>query len=116
MPEPPNELGAAGRDLWDSVTGRYELETHEAALLTEAVRTLDHLAALDLLVRTEGRVIETPQGARAHPALVEGRQQRMAFSRLLAALRLPSDDGTGKASRPQKRGGMRAPYSIRPGA
>ncbi|MGB3772871.1 MAG: hypothetical protein WBA00_17170 [Rhodococcus sp. (in: high G+C Gram-positive bacteria)] len=34
---------------------------------------------------------ESPQGVRAHPALVELRQQRLAFTKLVAALAIPAD-------------------------
>ena len=52
----------------------------------------------------------TSQGPRVHPALVELRQQRIALARLLAALRVPTGEDTGRA---QHRTGVRGVYGIR---
>jgi hypothetical protein len=111
----PAGTRAPGKRLWASVTGDYDLEEHETALLVEAVRTVDLLADLDALVRAEGPMVELPQGVRAHPAAVEARQQRIALARLLASLRLPAgEDGDQQASaRPQRRVGARGVYGIR---
>lgn len=107
VPRTPTGLRAAGRRLWDSVTGAFELEEHEIALLTQAVRTVDLLEQLDAAVRRDGPL--GPDG-RAHPAAVEARQQRIALARMLAALRLPSGDED--ASRPQRRVGARGVYGV----
>lgn len=111
----PSGLKAPGRRLWASVVEEYDLEEHERALLVEAVRTVDLLAELDNLVRTEGAVIDSPQGRKANPAAVEARQQRIALARLLAALRLPAgdEDEQGTNGRPQRRVGVRGTYGIR---
>lgn len=113
--KPPTGLRAAGRRLWDSVVGPYDLDEHELALLVEAVRTVDLLADLDAAVRRDGALVESPQGQRAHPAAVEARQQRIALARLLASLRLPAGEaGDHQASaRPQRRVGVRGTYGIR---
>jgi hypothetical protein len=114
-PKPPAGAKAAGRRLWSSITDDYELDEHELALLREAVRTVDLLADLDVVVKREGPIVDTPQGQKAHPAAVEARQQRIALARILAALRLPSgEEGDQKASaRPQRRSGARGVYDIR---
>lgn len=109
----PAGLAAAGRKLWTAIVDDYELDEHESALLLEAARTVDQLNLLQDSVATDGVVIESPQGAKAHPALVEARQQRIALARILSALRLPDDD-SGK--KPQQRQGARGLYTIRPGA
>lgn len=113
---PPEGTEEAGRRLWDSVLTEYELEEHERALLVEAVRTVDLLARLEVIVTEEGPVIDSPQGRKAHPAAVEGRQQRIALARLLAALRLPAGDEEDRQSgarRPQRRAGARGVYGIK---
>jgi hypothetical protein len=112
---PPAGSGARGKRLWSSVAGRFELDEHELALLTEAVRTVDVLADLDAAVRRDGPLVESPQGLKAHPAAVEARQQRIVLARLLAALRVPAgEDGDHQASaRPQRRAGARGVYGIR---
>jgi hypothetical protein len=101
--------------LWDSVVSAFELDEHELALLVEAVRTIDALNLLDAAVRRDGPLQESPQGTRAHPAVVEARQQRIALARILAALRLPSGEvGDEKANaRPQRRVGARGTYGVR---
>jgi len=114
-PDPPKGTAAAGRALWRSVVADYDLEEHERALLVEAVRTVDLLAELDIIIKDEGAVVESPQGRKANPAAVEARQQRIALARLLAALRLPAGDEGDQAAgaRPQRRVGARGVYGIR---
>jgi hypothetical protein len=112
---PPSSLRAAGKRLWASVAEHYDLEEHERALLVEAARTVDLLDDLEALVRADGAVIDSPQGRKANPAVVEVRQQRIALARLLAALRLPAgEEGDEQAgARPQRRVGVRGTYGIR---
>ncbi len=76
-PSPPRGTGRAGAALWRAVTAEYELEQH-ALLLREAIRTLDVLDDLAVRVTRDGAVVASSQGEgdRAHPALVEARQQR----------------------------------------
>ncbi len=92
----------------------YELEEHELLLLREAVRTVDVLDDLTAQVAADGSVVESPQGSKAHPALVEARQQRIALARLLAALRLPAGEESeaGGDRRPQRRMGVRGVYGV----
>ncbi|MBA3800221.1 MAG: terminase [Geodermatophilaceae bacterium] len=101
-PKPPPGTGAGGRRLWRSVADAYELDEHERAVLVECVRTVDLLDALDAAIRRDGPLTDA---GRAHPAAAEARQQRIVLARLLAALRLPTDDETG--TRPQRRVGVR---------
>ena len=110
-PRPPRGLKTPGRRLWRDVQGKYELEEHEAALLTEMCRVADRLDALARVIDAEG-VIEAATG-RAHPALVESRQLGIAFARLSASLRLPAGaegDYQSGARRPQRRTGVRGTY------
>jgi len=110
----PPGLGPAGRRLWSSVVGPFELDEHERALLVEAVRTVDLLDQLDAAVRNDGPMLDSPQGLRAHPAAVESRQQRITLARLLAALRLPAgEDGDRQANaRPPRKTATRGVYGI----
>ncbi len=112
---PPAGLRTAGKRLWRSVLQEYELEEHERAMLLEACRSLDLLDQLDAAVRRDGAMVESQQGARAHPAAVEARQQKIALARLLAALRLPagSEGDQAEGRRPQRRVGARGVYGIR---
>ena len=116
-PRPPSGAGVAGAKLWRAVLDEYELEEHELLLLLlrEAVRTVDTLDALEARVTADGPLLGSSQGDRAHPALVEARQQRIALARLLAALRLPAGEESetaGQDRRPQRRMGVRGVYGV----
>ncbi len=111
-PRSPKGAGEAGVALWDAVLEEYELEQHELLLLREAVRTVDTLDVLEARVAADGPLLGSSQGERAHPALVEARQQRIALARLLAALRLPAGEEESGDRRPQRRVGVRGVYGI----
>jgi hypothetical protein len=78
--------------LWQSTVAEFELEEHELVLLREACRTADAVDALQAAVDGEGVLNVSPQGVRAHPALVELRAQRICFARLVAQLGLPTGE------------------------
>jgi len=103
----PPGLKAGGRKLWRSVTDEFELGEHELSILLEAARTVDALDALQAIVRDEGVTNTSPQGLRAHPALVEARQQRVTLAKLVASLRIPLDDDQEASRTPQRRSGVR---------
>ncbi len=113
-PAPPKGTQKAGAALWTAVLDEYDLEAHEILLLREAVRTVDALDSLEARVAADGPLLGSSQGDRAHPALVEARQQRIALARLLAALRLPAgEEEDGQDRRPQRRVGVRGVYGVR---
>jgi len=85
----PKGSKAAGRRLWASVLDGFELDEHELTLLRQAVRVADTCDQLQMLVDTEGHVVGVGDRARAHPAVVELRQQRIVLARLIVALRVP---------------------------
>ncbi len=109
-PKVPTGTGPAGAKLWRAVLEEYDLEEHEVLLLREAVRTVDALDGLEKCVTEDGPLLSSSQGERAHPALVEARQQRIALARLLAALRLPAGEEEAGDRRPQRRMGVRGVY------
>ena len=84
-PKAPVGSGPAGSKPWRAVLDEYELEEHELLLLREMVRTVDTLDALEARVAADGVLLGSSQGERAHPALVEARQQRLTLARLQAA-------------------------------
>jgi hypothetical protein len=100
------------------VVTSWEVDGHHAELLRRAVVIADRIAELDALVDEEGAVIESPQGRKCHPALVESRNQTALLARLLAALGLPDvgeDDDAGTGPGPvdgRTRGRPRAPYRL----
>lgn len=93
------------------MTSAYEIDERETALLVETVRCLDLCRDLEALVRTEGLMAATSQGPRAHPALVELRQQRLTLTKLLAVLGIPSESADGRT---KPRGGPRGVYGLGP--
>lgn len=107
---PPPGLGTTGRALWRAVVTDYDLDRHELTILREACRTADSLDGLQAILDREGLTSESSQGTRAHPALVELRQQRVTFARLLTALRIPA--GESGHGRSQVRGTPRGVYAI----
>lgn len=109
-PQPPRGLRKSGRALWRAVLADFELDTHEAAILTQACRLTDLCDQLQGTLDTEGLMSQTSQGARIHPAAVELRQQSIALARLMSALRIPA--GEEEDGRTQPRAGVRGVYSI----
>jgi hypothetical protein len=112
-PKPPAGAQQADKALWNAVLDDYLLEEHELLLLREMVRTVDVLDELEARVAADGVMLSSSQGDRAHPALVEARQQRITLARLQAALRLPAgEEGEGENRRPQRGSGARGVYSL----
>lgn len=93
QPGRPPGLHTRGRRLWDSTVAEFDLSPRGLALLGEACRTVDVLATLDKMRRTAGVVIDSPQGPRTAPWVVEHRQQSLALAKLCSALGLDLPDG-----------------------
>ena len=115
VPAAPRGAGAAGRRLWRAVLGEFELAEHEMVLLRQAVRVADLCEQLQQRVDDAGPLL----GDRAHPALVELRQQRILLARLIVALRVPlgeDDEQDSRSARRSQRRGLRGVYGIPGGA
>lgn len=97
-----------GRALWRAVLGPLDLDVNERFLLHEACRCADLLDDLATELTRHGMV---STDGRPSPLLVEVRQQRVAFSRLLASLRLP-ENFSEPDRRPQRRGAARGVYAL----
>ena len=91
----PVGLKRRGAALWRSTTTEFDLDPHELTTLREVCRTVDAIDSLQAVVDRDGVMNESAQGARAHPALVELRQQRLALTKLVAALAIPADALSG---------------------
>lgn len=104
-------FGAAGSQLWTSITDVLVLDVHEEQLLVECCRTADAMDELQTIVERDGVLSDSSQGVRAHPALQELRQQRIAFARLISALGLPSGVKDAKTKRTRPRS-VRGVYTI----
>ncbi len=108
---PPKGSKAAGRRLWAAVLSDFELDEAELALLRQAVRVADTCEDLKVLVDDEGPVTGAGERLRAHPALVELRQQRIVLARLIVALRVPLGEDETKQGAPRlQRRSLRGVY------
>ncbi len=81
-PNPPPGAGKAGTALWRAVLTEYELEQHEVALLTQAVRLTDLCDDFAERVAADGPLLGSSEGDRAHSAAVDLRQQAIALAPL----------------------------------
>ena len=105
--EPPQGLSDAGQRLWQAIAADFELGEHELVLLREAAATADQIDQLQAVIVSEGPMVDSPQGRRTHPAVIETRQQRITLARLLAALRIPMEDEEDVERKP-----VRAPRGV----
>lgn len=88
----PAGLGAAGRRLWRTIVDVHELEPQELALLAEAARTTDELAAITgALAAADVTTTGAAGQTRAHPLFAEARAHRLTLAKLLGALDLPAE-------------------------
>ena len=100
-PPLPKGLTAAGRALWRAVVGDYDLDAAELVILTAACRQADDVALLEATIADNGATVTGSQGQpRLNAALTEVRQGRIALAKLLAELRLPSDEDEGAGRSP----------------
>ncbi|MFG1755931.1 P27 family phage terminase small subunit [Streptosporangium sandarakinum] len=94
----PADLGEAGSALWDRLTDELVFDCWEAEILAAACRQRDDIALLERVIASEGVITTGSQGQpRLSAVVTEVRQSRLALAKLLAELRLPSDDDDGKA-------------------
>ena len=86
----PSGLGRAGKRLWRTIKGDFELDSRQLLVLEQAARQADALAELEDEVARSGVVASGSRGQlRLSQAVVELRQGRIALSRLLGELSLP---------------------------
>ncbi|WP_411733479.1 terminase [Paeniglutamicibacter sp.] len=111
-PRMPPNLNAGGKKMWRSVVEDYDLGPHELTLLLQVVRAVDALDALESVVRAEGVTVTTPQGVKAHPALVESRMQAITLAKLVASLRLPLEEDEEAGRTVQRRVGVRVLKAV----
>ena len=115
-PRKPSGLGAGGSALWRDITSAHELDAAQLVQLTEACRAKDRLDRLDAVLRGDVDVWLTiaedrdgsPISLRVDAALASANTTANLLKQLLAAMRLPDDQGV----RPQKRGGARGAYGA----
>ena len=104
----PKGLHQSGKRLWRDVLEEYELDVHEELLLLQAARCADRLDQLAVEAAGAPTTVTNAKGDQvANPLLTESRQQSITLTRLIASLRLPSDE---EDVRPQRRGAARGAY------
>lgn len=116
----PEDLGAGGARLWESIAGAHELSAAQFVQLEEACRAKDRLDKLDRVLRgdVERWTSDVFDEARDRyelkidAALTQANATANLMKQLIAALRLP-DEETGK--RPQRRGPRGAQKPSTPG-
>jgi hypothetical protein len=113
IPRAPAGAGAAGHRLWRAVLSDFELGEHELVLLRQVVRVAGTCDALQRVVDVEGELASNRLGGvRAHPALVELRQQQILLARLIVALRVPLGDQEDSVPARGQRRGVRGVYGL----
>jgi hypothetical protein len=107
MPEeslkPPDGLGKAGRQLWDSVTASFVLNAGEVEILRQAAGTADEIVLLEAELRVSSLVVAGYAGQpRPNPLLKIIQDHRLLLRRLVDSLALP-DEGEESGLRPGQR-------------
>lgn len=88
----PKGLKPAGKSLWSSVTGAYELRADERRILEDACREADLIDALDKALDAADLMSVGSQGQPViNPLVPEIRQHRSTLKALMQALKLPED-------------------------
>lgn len=100
-PGAPKGLAPPGRKLWRELLTLFPdgwtADARDLALLAEAARLRDQVAALDEIVGRDGLMALGSTGQRVvHPAVLEARQARALLARLLGQLDVP--DGEEEAA------------------
>lgn len=109
----PSGLQAGGKRLWKQVLDQFELSEHEEAVLLQACRTADVLDRLQAVIDAGDVVVQSPQGMKANPAIVEFRQQALTLAKCMASLRIPMGEEEAQGRAPQQRVGVRAPKGLK---
>lgn len=95
IPDPPEDLGEAGTELWISINTTFEHlnEPGKLAILEQACRTADTIVQLDEAQRGASLTAKGSMGQPViSPLISEARQQRAALNALIKALNLPVND------------------------
>lgn len=104
-PSPPESLDEAGENLWRAILSdlddAWQLDSRELHLLERACRVEDEMRLLESVVDAGGAITTGSKGqVVVHPAILEGRQLKLAQLRLLAALELEDPAGVRQRGTP----------------
>ncbi len=89
-PEPPDGLGPTGAALFRAVVDAFEIDAgagEDVLLVAACFAWQRHLEAQAVLT-AEGVVIESPQGAKAHPAVAVADRMAQLTGKLLRSLKV----------------------------
>lgn len=95
----PNGLQAAGKRLWDDISGSYDLRSDELRVLEDAAREADLVAVMQAEIDAPGfqmLVAGSTGQTVVNPVVAEIRQHRTVIQRFLAALKLPDAAGASE--------------------
>lgn len=116
LPRAPKGLGLPGRGLWKAILGDvsegWQLDKRELHLLERACRVEDEMRLLEAVVDKEGVTALGSKGqAVVHPAVLEGRQLKLAQLRLLSSLELEDPAAARVGATPASKRARRAAES-----
>ncbi len=95
----PKGLGVKARAFWRSVVGTYDLRVDELRILEDACREIDMIERLEAAQRESPLMMPGSMGQMvASPLVQELRQHRALFKGLVAALKLPDENGESSVS------------------
>ena len=96
-PKVPMGLGSRGKRFWNSVVEVYELRPDELFVLEDACHEADMVARLEAESQEATLTAAGSMGQLvAHPVIIELRQHRSTFARLVKQLNLPDEPGGQK--------------------
>src|SRR5688572_8560083 len=104
-PRAPSGLDTRGGALWRSVVSEYLLREDELQALAAACRLADEIGRMEVELRDQPVVVPGSKGQnRPNPLLMELRNHRLAFNRILVSLQLPDDPAESRGTERSHRG------------
>jgi hypothetical protein len=86
-PQPPRELDATGRALWDAVVRDYEFaDPGSTEVLYQACAAVERAERCRRIIDEDGEVVKTRTGPRSHPLLRDEVANRALAARLIGRL------------------------------
>lgn len=111
--QPPAKLGDAGRALWSSIAGPYDLRPDELTVLARACSAADRIEKCEAALEAAGTLTSTGSMGQEveHPMLVALTKHDALLQRLLASLKLPDEPGDEKPNQHREAG--KARWAVR---
>lgn len=94
-PEPPRHLSSESRELWRELTDTYDFDPQDLKTLRLALESLDRCNMARRAIRREGMTWTDRLGnVRPRPEVAIERDAKAQWVKLMAALSLPTDEGS----------------------